>query len=315
MTQPDQPSNGNNDPEGEPADRGRLERMRLIARAAASDLADRPGVLAVWLIGSVYRGNIWKGSDIDLQVMVKKVRRRIECRRIDGEDIIVKFVTRNQLERSILGDGDDPVICAMRDSTILHDPHGYVARLKMHAAQACLSRSTKLAETIERLEETWEDWQRADKAYCKGDQPALALRVTCITGSMMGLLYALEGIRIPSYTPTEENLARLADTERQGLRDCLGVTGLGLEARFEQLTNMLDKATERIAQVYGEDIARLVKGREMTQRDIEEELGAGLPRQLVKVLVEKGLLSMSRRPIEISGTAFYEEVYSTPPNP
>lgn len=299
--------------EGGPrAVKARLEGMRLIARAMASELARKPSVLGAWLIGSVARGNIWEGSDIDLQVMVERVVKRIECRRINDETIITKFLTKAEIYRSVFEDEDDPVICGIRDCIILHDPNGWVTGLKWHAEQTSRPRRRSLGEMVERLEETWESWQGARKAKVRGDRPALALALTCIVRSLMGLLYALEGIRMPSYATTEENLARLPGPEAKALMDCLGITRLGLGARFERLTGMLTEATEKISRIYGDEIARFLDGREMTYREIEKELGAGIPIQLTRALAEEGVISVTRRPVMMLRTTFYEEVYSTP---
>ena len=289
----------------------RLQKMRNLANDMVSDFSKRPDVEAVWFIGSVARGNIWEGSDIDLQVMVKKLGNRIEYRKIDNEDIITKFYTKNEIEKAIFEDEEDPIILAIRDSIILYDPEEYLATLQRKTRQIS-SRRRSLEEIIERLEEALESWQGCVKAHRRKDHPALVHRITRMTPDIIGLFYALKRIPIPNYNSTQENLEKLPIDIAQDLIDCLGLTGLSPETRFETLQDLLDRATRTVAQEYGRELAQFIGDREMTFNDLEGKLGAGPPRQLVEILSVKGIISTNQRPVLIGGTTHYEEMYSTP---
>lgn len=94
-----------------------------IALAVAAELSRRRGVRGVAVTGSLARGDLTAGSDVDLWVLAPRNGR--EERRVDGVDVSLLYTTparARSLEGLLRFEVDDAVV--------LHDPEGLLATLQ-----------------------------------------------------------------------------------------------------------------------------------------------------------------------------------------
>lgn len=288
----------------------RLEKMRLIAKAVAADLSRDPNVLAVWLIGSVARGNIREGSDIDIQALVREVRNRFSYRRINDENVLLKFLTRPEVEKLLFEEKSDPALCAFQSSLPLYDGDGILAELKARAEGLPRPEEEYRYETLERLEEMYEDWHRAVKSHTIGDPSGLCRYLTGTVAGLVGVWYALGRIPMWTYTPYEDVLRLLPRELGDRMRTCIGASEKDLETRYKLLEDTVQMMTDSVAERYGQEIAQVIGEEANTYDEVQRALGSGLPRELLVALSEKGLVGISVREVRIGPSAFFEEVYS-----
>jgi len=310
-----QPGDGQHDGPYSKEREVRLEKMRYIAKAIAADLSADPNVLAVWLIGSAARGNIWEGSDIDIQVLVRRVENRFSYRRINDEDVLLKFLTESEIEKLLFEEKSDPALCGFRSSVPLYDRDGILARLKPQAGTLRRTDEEYRHEALERVEEMYEDWHRAVKSHTIGDRCGLSLYLTGTVAGLVGVWFALDKTPMRTYTPYDDVICLLPRELQDRMGGCIGSSETCLETRYRLLEETVQMMTDRVAKRYGQEISRVIGTAPKTYDEVQRALGSGIPRELFVTLSGKGLVSISTRKVRIGPSTFLEEVYSAPTIP
>ena len=224
-------------------------RRLSIAKAFVSELRQRegPNLVAAGVYGSVARGEDREHSDIDLLVVVRRHRRSISHRMLEGTLVTVLQLTPDEARAEVHGSraGLNDVLGGWRSLRPLHDPRGLLARLRRHAMHP--SKSQFHGAAAMHLLETFEDLGKLRNAVVAGDREEAREMAVWYTGAAMGSLHDLDG--------------RVLTTGRRGFIELRGHGTLDEAVRRLRYETLSLRETARVAERIWSDLVALARRR------------------------------------------------------